>query len=70
MMCGITTSLLETGVLQSKIAGETEEVDVTGISNVSVEVEEDGDYYTLQGVKVAQPQKGVYIQNGKKVIIK
>ena len=58
------------GVLQSKIAGETEEDDVTGISNVSVEVEEDGDYYTLQGVKVAQPQKGVYIQNGKKVIIK
>ena len=58
------------GVLQSKIAGEAEEDDVTGISNVSVEVEEDGDYYTLQGVKVAQPQKGVYIQNGKKVIIK
>ena len=58
------------GVLQSKIAGETEEDDVTGISNVSVDVEEDGDYYTLQGVKVAQPQKGVYIQNGKKVIIK
>lgn len=58
------------GVLQSKIAGETEEDDVTGISNVSAEVEEDGDYYTLQGVKVAQPQKGVYIQNGKKVIIK
>lgn len=58
------------GVLQSKIAGEAEEDDVTGISNVSVDVEEDGDYYTLQGVKVAQPQKGVYIQNGKKVIIK
>lgn len=58
------------GVLQSKIAGEAEEDDVTGISNVSTDVEEDGDIYTLQGVKVAQPQKGVYIMNGKKVIVK
>ena len=56
------------GVLQAKFAGEAE--DVTGISNVNVEAEEDGDYYTLQGVKVAQPQKGVYIKNGKKVIVK
>lgn len=29
-----------------------------------------GDYYTLQGVKVTNPTKGVYIRNGKKVIIK
>lgn len=58
------------GVLEAKFAGEAEEDDVTGISNVSVEVEEEGDYYTLQGVKVAQPQKGVYIMNGKKVIVK
>lgn len=58
------------GVLEAKFVGEAEEDDVTGISNVSAEVEEDGDYYTLQGVKVAQPQKGVYIMNGKKVIVK
>ena len=42
----------------------------TGISNVGVNEDNSGDYYTLQGVKVAQPQKGIYIQNGKKVIIK
>ena len=30
----------------------------------------DGEYYTLQGVKVNNPTKGVYIRNGKKVIIK
>ena len=35
-----------------------------------VEVEEDGAYYTLQGVKVENPTKGIYIKNGKKVIIK
>ena len=58
------------GVLEAKFVGEIEEDDVTGISYVNIEVEEEGDYYTLQGVKVAQPQKGVYIKNGKKVIIK
>jgi len=45
--------------------------DVTGISNVAVEkAAEDGAYYTLSGVRVAQPAKGLYIHNGKKVIIK
>ena len=42
----------------------------TGIANVETSKDESGDYYTLQGVKVAQPQKGVYIKNGKKVVIK
>lgn len=58
------------GVLEAKFAGEIEEDDVTGISYVNIEVEEDGDYYNLQGAKVAQPQKGVYIKNGKKVVVK
>jgi hypothetical protein len=31
---------------------------------------EDGVYYNLNGVKVEKPGKGVYIVNGKKVIIK
>ncbi len=35
-----------------------------------VEGEEEGDYYTLQGIKVANPSKGIYIKNGKKVILK
>ena len=30
----------------------------------------DGDFFDLQGRKVAQPTKGLYIMNGKKVIIK
>ena len=28
------------------------------------------DAYTLQGVRVEKPQKGIYIQNGKKIVIK
>lgn len=30
----------------------------------------DGGWYTLQGVRVSTPQKGVYIHNGKKVTVK
>ena len=31
---------------------------------------EDGLYYTLQGVAVKNPSKGIYILNGKKVFVK
>ena len=30
----------------------------------------DGIYYNLAGQRVAQPTKGLYIVNGKKVVIK
>ena len=32
--------------------------------------EREGEWYTLQGQRVAKPGKGVYIKNGKKVVIK
>ncbi len=35
-----------------------------------VETDANADFYTLQGVKVSNPTKGVYIKNGKKVVIK
>lgn len=46
--------------------------DVTGIENVGNEVQnvENGAWYTPQGVRVAQPIKGIYIHNGKKVLVK
>jgi hypothetical protein len=43
----------------------------TGISDVRSKTEEvRGEYYDLQGRRVAQPTKGVYIVNGRKVVIK
>ena len=45
--------------------------DVTGVNTVNVErgaVNED--FFDLQGRKVAQPTKGLYIVNGRKVIVK
>lgn len=34
------------------------------------DIREDGVYYTLQGTRVQNPSKGLYILNGKKVLIK
>ena len=49
-----------------EIGGET-----TGVNEVRSKMsEEKGEYFDLQGRKVAQPTKGLYIVNGKKVIIK
>ena len=44
--------------------------DVTAIQEVKTETKQDDAYYTLQGVKVAHPTKGIYIHNGKKMILK
>ncbi len=35
-----------------------------------IQKEESGVYYNLQGVKVANPTKGIYIKNGKKIVLK
>lgn len=43
----------------------------TGVANVSSKTEEvGGEYFNLAGQRVAQPTKGLYIQNGKKVVRK
>ena len=41
----------------------------TAIKSVNGNRMEDGAYYTLNGVKVENPSKGIYIKNGKKVIL-
>lgn len=48
-----------------QFGGET-----TGINEVNAAAKADGAYYTLQGVKTSKAAKGVYIHNGKKVVIK
>jgi len=45
--------------------------DVTGIADVRSKMEDvRADFFDLQGRKVSQPTKGLYIVNGKKVVIK
>jgi hypothetical protein len=41
----------------------------TNVGKVMAETE-DGIYYDLMGRKVEQPQRGIYIMNGKKVLVK
>ena len=46
-------------------------VDATGISDVIVQPStEDDAFYTLSGIRVKNPMKGIYIKNGKKVVVK
>ena len=44
----------------------------TGISNITADDDDDGDWWTLQGFKIGRKptQPGVYIHNGQKVTIK
>ena len=43
----------------------------TSIKNLTTDLTEgEGEWYTLQGQRVAKPGKGLYIRNGKKVIVR
>lgn len=44
--------------------------EVSGIDNVKQDANADNDIYDLGGCRVASSQKGFYIQNGKKIIVK
>ncbi|MCD8298018.1 MAG: Ig-like domain-containing protein [Prevotella sp.] len=46
------------------------EEDTTGISSVLQNTVSDGVYYNLSGQRVTAPSKGVYILNGKKLLVK
>lgn len=69
---------LEDATINSKLAlvfegfNDFDDFETTGIKDTITEVGNNGDnsYYNLQGIKVAAPVKGIYIHNGKKVIIK
>ena len=50
---------------------ETGEGNSTGVNDVRSKMEEGrGEFYNLNGQRVAQPTKGLYIVNGKKVLVK
>jgi len=41
----------------------------TGVGQIASDVN-DGEYYNLNGLRVDTPSKGIYIKNGKKVVVK
>ena len=44
--------------------------ETTGVKTVVINKDSDGEVYNLQGIRVALPQKGIYVKNGKKYVIK
>ena len=60
------------------VAGAREFLGFDGLESETTAIEQietqtivnDDSWYTLQGVRIAQPSKGIYIHNGKKVFIK
>jgi len=61
---------LQTTIAAARIAINFDD-ETTGIENLTPTLSQgEGAIYDLQGRKVAQPTKGLYIVNGKKVIIK
>ena len=54
-----------------RFAGFRFVADAAGISSITADGQQgSGAFYTLQGVRVSQPQRGIYIRNGKKVIVR
>ena len=60
---------LQTSIAASRIDMNFDE-EVTGIKLVETSKSNNEGYYNLAGQRVAQPTKGLYIVNGRKVIIK
>ena len=61
----------ENGYRKSEMASYTIEGVVTGLSNIAAEEATADKWYNLQGIEIAEPtQAGVYIHNGKKVVVK
>ena len=57
-------------VTANMLKGYSELNDATTIERIDAAVSEDNSYYTLSGVKVQKPTRGIYIVGGRKVIVK
>ena len=59
----------------SEVAGARDFIgfdETTGIANINSDAKTlfNGDFYNIAGQRVAQPTKGLYIVNGRKVVVK
>lgn len=61
--------IIATNAANAKPATVVEEDGIAG-SIAAEKTTGDNNYYTLQGVKVDNPKKGVFIKNGKKIVLK
>ena len=52
------------------VFGDEDPGETTGIDGVTESDSDNAPYYNLNGIRVTRPTQGVYIRNGKKIIIK
>ncbi|MBO4850453.1 MAG: leucine-rich repeat domain-containing protein, partial [Prevotella sp.] len=65
-----SSNLMLISIFEDETENAGSEIDgIKTIDTVVVKADSDA-WYTIQGVRVAQPTKGVYIHNGQKVVIK
>jgi hypothetical protein len=64
------TFTAEQGLILGRFAIRIGEGDVTGIRTIDNDAMRSGTFYDLNGIRVEEPAKGIYIQNGKKVVVK
>ena len=50
--------------------GVTDKEEATGIKTIATDSRNNGQIYDLSGRKVQKPTRGIYIQNGRKLIVK
>lgn len=69
---GVDLSVDQNGTVRGETVPGAVKADIKdAISSIEVaDKADDAYYYTLSGIRVATPQKGIFIKNGKKVIIK
>lgn len=60
----------EVGLCNIVINGKLYTTDATGIHTVQNATLSNAPYYNLQGQRIEKPGRGIYIQNGKKVLVK
>ena len=70
MTVATNKAYLQTTIASARIAFDFDTEDVTAIEAVKAQNVESSQFFNLAGQRVAQPTKGLYIVNGKKVIIK
>ena len=70
MTVATNKAYLQTTIASARIAFDFDTEDVTAIEAVKAQNVESSQFFNLAGQRVAQPTKGLYIVNGKKVVIK
>ena len=58
------------GIIEGRFAVRFGNGDVTGIKGVAGDGKDAGNWYNLNGQRINAPAKGIFIQNGKKTVVK